>query len=584
MTQTGVSIKSILAVDCGNVSTTALLIELVEGHFQLAATGRATSTHTAPWQDMVIGVQQAIQQIERTTKRTLLASGNWPINPRNTSGQGVDAFIVVSSAGTPLPVALVGLAQDISLASARRAVAMTYASVTNELSLDSGQRSADARIQALREGQPETILLVGGADGGAERPVTELANVVSMAVQLLQSVKKPNILFAGNSQARTHVAQILQPVANLGILENVRPTLEKEQLVPVQTELEKIYTQRRMARLPGYDKLSKWSNWPIIPTSKSFERVMAYLGQQHALNVIGVDVGSSATQIAAQTHDYHTSAVRTDAGVGHGLAGLLKKTSLEKFQRWLPFEMSLEMLHNHLLNKSLHPASVPTDEQSLMIEYAIAREAIRLTMTHIQAAWRAQTTVGRYGPQWHWLIGGGQTLTGPPNLGYAALMLLDGTESWGVTKLSLDVGKAANVLGSIAAVEPAAAVEVAAHHSTFLNLGTVIAPLGHGPLNKTAVKLKFVDEAANTEEFNVPYGTIQLIDLPPGKKATLEMRPTRFFDIGLGQPGRGAVAEVEGGLLGLIIDARGRPLRLAQNENRRWEQLVQWLTALRINS
>jgi len=60
------------------------------------------------------------------------------------------------------------------------------------------------------------------------------------------------------------------------------------------------------------------------------------------------------------------------------------------------------------------------------------------------------------------------------------------------------------------------------------------------------------------------------------------MRPTRHFDIGLGQPGRGAVTEIEGGILGIIIDARGRPLRLPQDEITRHERLAGWFSALDI--
>jgi len=60
----------------------------------------------------------------------------------------------------------------------------------------------------------------------------------------------------------------------------------------------------------------------------------------------------------------------------------------------------------------------------------------------------------------------------------------------------------------------------------------------------------------------------------------LEIRPARHFDIGLGQPGRGALAEVEGGILGIIIDARGRPLRLPKDETQRQAHIRQWLEEL----
>jgi hypothetical protein len=65
--------------------------------------------------------------------------------------------------------------------------------------------------------------------------------------------------------------------------------------------------------------------------------------------------------------------------------------------------------------------------------------------------------------------------------------------------------------------------------------------------------------------------------MPPGQQAVLELRPLRHFDVGLGGPGKGGKRRVSGGLAGLIIDARGRPLRLASHAKQRQSQNQQWL-------
>jgi hypothetical protein len=483
-----------------------------------------------------------------------------------------------------LPLTLIGLTHNITLTSARRAATTVYTHITKELSLDratNGQRSAEARIQAIREDYPETILLVGGADGGAERPLLEIATNIAMALRISPEAAKPNLLFAGNVELRDQVTEILGEITHLRMVDNVRPSLDVENLAPTQMELEQLYTHYRMALLPGLEKLGKWSGLPIIPASRSFEKVIAYLGRQNNLNVVGVDIGSQATVIATQAQRaHHTTTVRTDAGVGHSLASLLKAVPLEKFQRWLPFEIELEELHNRLLNKTLHPASLPDDEEALLLEYAIAREALRLVLDQAQAGWQQGTTSGRWAIPWNLLLGGGRTLTHTPNPAYAALVLLDGFEPWGVTKLVLDINGVLNVLGTIAGLEPLAAVEVAAQPYTFLNLGTVIAPLGHGPEGKKALNLRVIETDNEPIELDVPYGSLEVVPLSPGQKVTVEMRPTRYFDIGLGQPGRGAVAEIEAGLLGLIVDARGRPLRLPQDDEVRRARLQQWLLDL----
>ena len=111
-------IKSILAVECGTTTTTAVLIEGSSDKFQLKATGQAPSTYGPPWEDITLGVQQAVRHIEKAVKRTILTPHGWPLTPQNPARQGVDAFVVVSSAGPPLKVMVAGLMNDISLASA----------------------------------------------------------------------------------------------------------------------------------------------------------------------------------------------------------------------------------------------------------------------------------------------------------------------------------------------------------------------------------------------------------------------------------------------------------------------------------
>ena len=360
-------------------------------------------------------------------------------------------------------------------------------------------------------------------------------------------------------------------------VDNIRPILDVENLAIAQTELEKLYLQRKMLQLPGFQKLSNWTKYPALPASKSFEKLVTYIGRHNRLNVIGVNIGSRATVVATQAGDYQSTTVRSDAGVGHSMPALLKSIPLAKIERWLPFSMTTEELRNRLLNKSLHPTSLPSTREDLMIEHAVARESLRLVLDQARAGWPTKSATGRGDIPW-------RTLTRTPNPGQAALILLDGVEPWGVTSLALDVSGLTNLLGAIAAVEPMAAVEVAAR-DTFLNLGTVIAPLGHGTMGQSALKIKLSQldmpgSQKNDFEADVPYGSIEVFPLSPGQKATLEIRPARHFDIGLGQPGRGAVTEVEGGILGVIIDTRGRPLRLSPDEMKRRDLLEQWLLKL----
>lgn len=574
-------IKTLLAVDCGNVNTTAIFIEQDDTGYRLRATSYAPSTHVDPWREITLAIQEAIRGLEQQTGRTLLTPGGRPITPQNVNHQGVDAFLVVSSAGEPLPLALVGLIRDISLDSARRAATTTYTKLTTELSLDTEinqqAQTMESRLQALQQDPPEAILLVGGTEGGAKRPVIEMANLVSMAMHILPDGNKPPVLYAGNSELRPQVAEMLGSVVTA--VDNIRPTMDMENLAAPQIELERLYIQRRLSRLPGMQTLQDWSPHSITPVSQSFQKVMTYLGKHQAHNVIGVDIGSGSTMVATESHEFHGLTIRSDAGVGHSLGSLLKLISIELFHRWLPFDIHPYDLYNRLLNKSLSPPTVPVSREDLLIEYAVAREALRLVVAQARKGWPLFTLLGDLDPQWNLLVGAGRTLAAVPHWGHAALMMLDGIEPWGVTSLALDRHGLTSMLGAIAVVSPMAAVEVTAQ-DTFLHLGTVIAPAGHGIPGKTAIKLKIDYPDETTEEHDLPYGIIQLIPLAADQTVQLEVRPTRSFDIVPGQIGQGASATVSGGALGLIIDTRGRPLRLPEDHSQRQEQLEEWLTQI----
>jgi hypothetical protein len=91
-------------------------------------------------------------------------------------------------------------------------------------------------------------------------------------------------------------------------------------------------------------------------------------------------------------------------------------------------------------------------------------------------------------------------------------------------------------------------------------------------------KVRYQDGSENTFEFH--YGEIEVIPLPEGQTATLHLQPLNRFDVGMGMPGRGGtVKNVPGNGIGIIVDTRGRPLKLAANDEERRAQLTKWLAA-----
>jgi hypothetical protein len=535
-----------LVADCGSTRTTVALIERVNGHHRLVARGETISTHLSPWLDATVAVRAAIRQIEGLAGRRLLDENGVLIQPRSQTSNGVDTFVIVSSAGAPLRVVLAGLTRSLSLASAQRAV------------------------------------ITGGTDGGAVRPVMQVAHLVNLYNQILEPEERPLTYYAGNADLADEVAALFAGAGGIRVVANVRPGPDRENLGAARSELEAVYRKRSLARAPGLDTLSQWAGRPILPTTRSFGQLIRYIADRYQLKAVGIDLGSASTSLAARAGDLSSLTTRADLGIGLCAGTALGSISAERIIRWLPFEMMPGDARDALLNKSLHPASVPQTWEDLLLEYALAREVIREVVAQARPGWlRGGHRLLADTPQWDLMIGAGRTLTRTPHPGYAALLLLDALEPVGVSQIALDGAGIATALGAIAGAQPLAAAEVV-EHDAFLNLGTVVSPLGTARPGEAALRVNVCYADGQEVQQEVMYGSIAVIPLEAGERATLELRPARRFDMGLGEPGRGVTAEAEGGILGLIIDARGRPLELPADDEGRRELVGEWMKSLGI--
>jgi hypothetical protein len=77
----------------------------------------------------------------------------------------------------------------------------------------------------------------------------------------------------------------------------------------------------------------------------------------------------------------------------------------------------------------------------------------------------------------------------------------------------------------------------------------------------------------------VKMGNLQILPLENRQTARLQLRPLQRADVGLG-PGRAGEVEVTGSSMGVVIDARGRPLRLPSDAAQRRLLAQKWLATL----
>lgn len=576
-------INSILAADFGSVNTRVVLIDLVDGDYRLVARSVTRTTVDDPLRDVAVGLYRGAALMAEQIGRPLVAGNNESIlTPEETDGSGVDAVLATASVGRPLKVVLVGLMPDVSVSSGLNVLAGSYVQVIDKLSL-ADIRSEEQQINDLLSRQPDLIFIVGGTDAGAEAPILRLVDVVRQAVQM--APQPPMVLYAGNRAAQVGVRERLEGICRLFVADNVRPSLMDEQLGSAQQELAAVYDRYKVATGFGFDEVSEISALGILPTAQSYTNIVRYLGETvtpdagargaAAVGVLAVDVGSATTTVAASIRKRNTINIRTDVGVGHSAAGTMAATTPVNVRRWLTWDATSAEIADYAINKTLRPATVPQTAQELELEYALAREAIRVTVEQAARSWRLHSNerIPPISP----LIGAGTVLGGTAHSGIAALILLDAIQPVGVTELWLDPAGLIPALGALAYLKPTSVVQML-DAGDLMMVGSVVCADGRVRVGRGGMKVIITLDDGTVVKRGVVGGSLWTYPLPPGRTARVDVRLSR----GLSINGRSRVKlTLKGGAAGLIFDARGRPLALPRRAEARAELYPRWMAGTR---
>ena len=575
------NIESILVADCGTVTTKLLLLERVAREYRFVAQAQALTTIGAPWHDVSVGVAHAIENLEQITGRTLYTNGEL-LTPRDEKG-GVDAFVVILSAPEPLRIVLAGLVREMSLTSAQKALVGTYTRTAAILSREGSLRSPEESwARTVRALAPDIVFLVGGVDGGASRPVMELADAIALGASMLEADHRPRLVYAGNAHLRSRITKLLGEIIQVDVVDNVRPTVDTEYLGPAQELLHQIFVEERLQQTPGVETLVSWSQLPPQPTATAFGRVVEYLWHRERnpdRGVLGVDLGAASTTVAACFEGRLYLSVQEQHGVAYGPLAWVKKHGVASLLRWLPEDLGEDQVMEFLYNRELHPWTVPQELEELWIEQAIVREMLRGTLRSAYPTWdmgKAAPNQRAILPRLDPLLISGGGLVHMPRPGQALLTVLDGLEPVGISTVLLDRNWAAPALGAIASIKPLAAAS-ALESGALAPLGTVISLVGKARPGETVLRMKITYEDESVLNVEARYGELEIWPLLPGQSATLELKPQHRFDVGLGGFGKGGKIQALGGLVGLVVDARGRPLTLPKNPEQRRKRLRRWI-------
>jgi uncharacterized protein (TIGR01319 family) len=514
---------SYIATDCGSTTTKAILIEPRDGQYRLIVRGEAPTTVEAPFEDVTRGVLNAIREIEELTGRRFL-DGEAILKPRG-DGDGVDAYVSTSSAGGGLQMMVAGVVSTMTAESAQRAALGAGAIVMDVIAIDDGRKPYE-RIARIRHLRPDMILLSGGVDGGTTMHVAELAETIAAAnptARLGRQFQLP-VIYAGNVEARDLVRDNLERKTALNIVDNIRPVMERENLGPARNEIQDLFLQHVMQHAPGYDKLIAMVDAPIMPTPAAVGSLIEAVAKQQGINVLGVDIGGATTDVFSVFGGVFNRTVSANLGMSYSVSNVLAEAGIDNILRWVPLDEDPVALQDRIRNKTVRPTTIPQTLESLIVEQAIAREALRLALAqHRNLATglkgvRQERTISEAFDQTltgrslvdmmalDLIIGSGGVLSHAPRRQQAALMMVDAFQPEGVTRLAVDSIFMMPQLGVLATVNPEAANQVF-DRDCLIRLGTCIAPAGGGKQGQPCVEVELTMLDGSSQTVSVAFGS-----------------------------------------------------------------------------
>jgi len=572
-------LHALLGLDIGFVNTRASYFGILEEKYRLQACGMASSSMGEGFQ-LGSGAGAAMQDLQSRSDVHILKPNGELIWPYYETGLGVDRIAVTISGGPELRTVLLGLTGEGSLKAGQALVESMPLKIIGSYNLTALADEADL-VDALVTHRPDLVVLTGGENGGAEKYVKGWIDILKLVCRILPEEIKPDVLYAGNTFLEESVKRHLEPLANLSVVPNIRPAQQEMDLVPAQAAIEKIVINRWQKTIPGFKTLITRSKSIAGTKSFAFSRMIRYLGKANTKThkgVLALDLGGGSTLVGAGLDE--------DSGVmvqpaWEGSPESLDEDMIDFVHQWTAATVTRDEVSEYLCNHALQPNFIPENSRGLAMSQAYARYRIKQASRRLAKnfAWfpykQEKGLVGHFEP----VIASGAILTLAPKAGQSMLMLIDGLEPWGVTTIVLDHHQILPMLGLIGTQEPVLPVHVLGSDA-FESLGTVIVAVSDAPENEAILNVRVKTNNGKDYEVEILQGTLKRLVIPSDVTAELTLEPMLETDVGFGGFGVGGRLKVPGGSMGVVIDARGRPLRLPEDDEKRVAELKRWLVVL----
>ena len=564
------TVHSVLYVDIGSVNTRVSLYDQTDGKFAYIGAASANSATGDAEQSEYLGVVEAIQKLERATKRKILDRNQNIVMPVKFDHSGIDQVAASYTCVADPRVAIMGLTHSGSLQNTRDLLSKVGITPVVEICAEDG-KTVSENLDTLLNAAPRIVIIAGGVEAGAEISIYRLGETLMLACRSLPKEQRPIVLFMGNSAAKIQMDRVFSRLSDISYTANVLETG-----TGIQSSLNGLINILRKdleLRSPGFRVLRERTKCAVIPGEFAFGRnirLMSRLIRQNH-HVLGIDIGARQT-IIADAVNLDLSLETIPMGVGNGINQVLNEISPAEISNWVGFQIKASEIQDYILNKCYYPELVPANKYSAEIELATARLIIQRGVEKLNLGNRlADGSLAT-------VFLSGALLRNVEDPGDALRVGMDSLVPVGMIDYLLDMNGISGAIGTLAHLNPTLVSQMM-NTSAYLNLGRVIRPQGlPESLSKPVMTISLHDDMGNERKYEIPNGRIFRIPLEYGKNYEMDWTSVpRNLTI----PGVKTWATVgfKSGCFGLVFDTRevkeGK-IKLPKDKAVRLRKLESW--------
>lgn len=558
--------KSPCVVEIGEDFTRSILIDVVGDTYRIVGIGKSPTTFCAPNNDVGIGLKFAVEQL-LTMTGVYRHPGKNSIGDRKIPNvETINEPLLVINTGTILRVLIITASTNVSTLLYRRIIRRIPSCFVGELCFEDSGFPVQALNKIVRT-SPDLVCVIGISIQNQFKIKRRINQIIQFAESSLPGIKRPEVVFLSQDQTNKKTAQ------SANLISRNRPLLEDKKYNNlggqgnISEDFSNLWLRIQKKEVPGLNHVSFSNRRGVISGEDAFGRIIKYLDLSNGIQngVLGINIGLSKTTVASSRAGNLRVEIFPEYGVASGIEFILNNNLMEDILETPGVNTSRSYLEEYLLHKSINPALTPVTHLEEDIEYAIAQQVLKLALMDFTGSksWDLRRKPKHSIDTFSNILISGSIFSLSQDLLKTADRLLDGIQPVGASALYLDSNQIINALGAAASINPFSVVQVL-ESGIFTHLFSVISVDSKSREGETILRIKIIEKNQEESHFEIRKGDLLKLPLTKGQRAEIFLQPFHGCDVGMGSPGRGGAIYVTGGLFGVIVDGRGRPLRYKQ--------------------